>query len=123
VKDGAFAFQGWETKEFFEDKGISKEVLEESYLRIKSISRTAAELKLTMSTTYKHLLKNKIQIFESPQAKKEKLLLVCTPEVLKESYKNHGTISGVAKEFGIGKQRLQDIFHRQELSNTNILLI
>jgi hypothetical protein len=102
-KEAAFAFQGWETKEFFEDKGISKEVLEESYLRTKSISRTAAELKLTMGTTYNYLLKNKIQIFESPQAKKEKFLLVCTPEALKESYKNHGTISGVAKEFGIGK--------------------
>lgn len=102
-KEAAFAFQGWNTKEFFEDKGISKEILEESYLRTKSISRTAAELKLTMGTTYKYLLKNKIQIFESPQAKKEKFLLVCTPEALKESYKNHGTISGVAKEFGIGK--------------------
>ena len=102
-KEAAFAFQGWETKEFFEDKGISKEVLEESYLRTKSISKTAAELKLTMGTTYNYLLKNKIQIFESPQAKKEKILSVCTPEALKESYKNHGTISGVAKEFGIGK--------------------
>ena len=102
-KEAAFAFQGWDTKEFFEDKGISKEVLEESYLRTKSISKTAAELKLTMSTTYNYLLKNKIQIFESPQAKKEKFLLTCTPEALKESYKNHGTISGVAREFGIGK--------------------
>ena len=102
-KEAAFAFQGWETKEFFEDKGISKEVLEESYLRTKSISKTAAELKLTMGTTYNYLLKNKIQIFESPQAKKEKFLATYTPEALKESYKTHGTISGVAREFGIGK--------------------
>jgi hypothetical protein len=56
-----------------------------------------------MGTTYNYLLKNKIQIFESPQAKKEKFLLVCTPEALKESYRNHKTISGVAREFGIGK--------------------
>jgi hypothetical protein len=102
-KEAAFAFQDWDTKEFFEDKGISKEVLEESYLRTKSISKTAAELKLTMGTTYNYLLKNKIQIFESPQAKKEKLSSTCTPEALKESYRNHNTISGVAKEFGIGK--------------------
>ena len=102
-KEAAFAFQGWDTKEFFEDKGIWKEVLEESYLRTKSISKTAAELKLTIGTTYNYLLKNKIQIFESPQAKKEKFLSTCTPEALKESYKNHGTISGVAREFGIGK--------------------
>lgn len=102
-KEAAFAFQDWDTKELFEDKGISKEVLEESYLRTKSISKTAAELKLTMGTTYNYLLKNKIQIFESPQAKKEKLSSTCTPETLKESYRTHNTISGVAKEFGIGK--------------------
>lgn len=101
-KEAAFSFQGWDTKEFFEDKGISKEILEESYLRTKSISKTAAELNLTMGTTYNYLLKNKIQIFESPQAKKEKFLASCTPDALKESYKNHGTISGVAREFGIG---------------------
>ena len=100
--DAAFAFQDWDTKEFFEDKGISKEVLQESYLRTKSIIKTAKELNLTMSTTYNHLVKNNIEIFESPQAKREKLLLTCTPEALKESYKNHGTISGVAKQFGIG---------------------
>lgn len=72
-------------------------------MRTKSISKTAAELKLTMGTTYNYLLKNKIQIFESPQAKKEKLSSTCTPEALKDSYNNHKTISGVAREFGIGK--------------------
>jgi hypothetical protein len=101
--EAAFAFQEWDTKEFFEDKGISKEALQESYFRTKSISKTAEELKLTMGTTYNHLLKNNIEIFESPQAKREKFLSACTPEALKESYKNHGTISGVAKQFGIGK--------------------
>ena len=107
-KEAAFAFQDWDTKEFFEDKGVSKEVLEESYLRTKSISKTAKELKLTMGTTYNHLLKNNIEIFESPQAKREKFLSSCTPEALKESYKNHGTISGVAKQFGQRRLRLDD---------------
>jgi hypothetical protein len=102
-REAAFAFQDWETKEFFEDKGISKEALEESYLRTKSISKTAKELKSKQSTIYKYLLKNNIQIFESPQAKREKFLSTCTPEALKNSYQKHGTISGVAKEFGIGK--------------------
>lgn len=96
-------------RSFFEDKGISKEVLEESYLRTESISKTVAELKLTMGTTYNYLLKNKIQRFESPQAKKEKLSPTCTPEALKDSYNNHKTISGVASKFGIRKQRQQDI--------------
>ena len=102
-KEAAFAFEECETKEFFEDKGISKETLEESYFRTKSILKTAKELKSKQSTIYKYLLKNNIQIFESPQAKREKFLSACTPEALKESYKNHGTISGVAKQFGIGK--------------------
>lgn len=102
-REAAFAFESWETKEFFEDKGISKETLEESYLRTKSISKTAKELDLTQTTLYNHLLKNNIKIFESPQAKREKFLMSCTPEALKKSYQNHGTISGVAKEFGIGK--------------------
>jgi hypothetical protein len=102
-KEAAFAFEEWETKEFFEDKGISKEVLSEAYLRTKSISKTAKELNLTMGTVYNHLLKNNIEIFESPQAKREKFLSACTPEALKNSYQNHGTISGVAKQFGIGK--------------------
>jgi len=102
-REAAFAFQAWDTKEFFEDKGISKEALEESYFRTKSISKTAKELNLTMGTVYNHLLKNNIEIFESPQAKREKFLSACTPEALKESYKNHGTISGVAKQFSIGK--------------------
>ena len=102
-REAAFAFQEWDMKEFFEDKGISKEALEESYLRTKSISKTAEELKSKQSTIYKYLLKNNIQIFESPQAKREKFSSLCTPEALKESYKNHGTISGVAKQFGIGK--------------------
>lgn len=102
-KEAAFAFQEWDTKEFFEDKRISKEALQESYLRTKSISKTAEELKSKQSTIYKYLLKNNIEIFESPQAKREKFLAACTPEALKESYKNHGTISGVAKQFGIGK--------------------
>lgn len=102
-REAAFAFQEWDMKEFFEDKGISKEALQESYLRTKSISKTAKELSLTIGTVYNHLLKNNIQIFESPQAKKERFLSACTPEALKESYKNHGTISGVAKQFGIGK--------------------
>lgn len=102
-KEAAFAFQDWDTKEFFEDKGISKEALEESYLRTKSISKTAKELNLKQGTVYNHLLKNNIEIFESPQAKREKFLSTCTPEALKNSYQKHGTISGVAKEFGIGK--------------------
>lgn len=102
-KEAAFAFQEWDTKEFFEDKGISREALEESYFRTKSISKTAEELKSKQSTIYKYLLKNNIKIFESPQAKKEKFSLTCTPEALKDSYKNHKTISGVAKQFGIGK--------------------
>jgi DNA-binding CsgD family transcriptional regulator len=102
-REAAFAFEEWDTKEFFEDKGISKDALEESYIRTKSISKTAKELNLTMGTVYNHLLKNNIEIFESPQAKREKFLSACTPEALKESYKNHGTISGVAKQFGIGK--------------------
>jgi len=102
-KEAAFAFQEWDTKEFFEDKGISKEALQESYLRTRSISKTAEELRSKQSTIYKYLLKNNIEIFESPQAKREKFLAACTPEALKESYKNHGTISGVAKQFGIGK--------------------
>lgn len=102
-REAAFAFEGWDTKEFFEDKGVSKEALEESYLRTKSLSKTAAELKLTMGTTYNHLLKNNIEIFESPQAKRERFLLKCTPEALTESYKTHRTISGVAKQFEIGE--------------------
>ena len=102
-KESAFAFEDWEMKEFFEDKGISKEKLEESYLRSKSISKTATELGLKPGTVYNHLLKNGIQIFESPQTKRERFLENCTPENLRRSYKEHGTISGVAKEFGIGK--------------------
>ena len=102
-REAAFASEGWDTKEFFEDKGVSKEALEESYLRTKSLSKTAAELKLTMGTTYNHLLKMNIEIFESPQAKRERFLLKCTPEALTESYKNHRTISGVAKQFEIGE--------------------
>jgi hypothetical protein len=102
-REVAFSFQDWDTKEFFEDKGISKDVLEESYMRTKSLSKTAAELKLTMGTTYNHLLKMNIEIFESPQAKRERFLLKCTLEALTESYKTHRTISGVAKQFGIGK--------------------
>jgi DNA-binding CsgD family transcriptional regulator len=102
-REAAFAFEDWETKEFFEDKGISKEALEESYLRTKSISKTAKELNLTQGTVYNHLLKNNIKIFDSPQAKREKFLTICTPEALKKSYQNHKTISGVAKEFDIGK--------------------
>jgi DNA invertase Pin-like site-specific DNA recombinase len=102
-RESAFALRDWDTKEFFEDKGISKEALEESYLRTKSILKTAKELNLKQGTVYNHLLKNNIEIFESPQAKKERLSTSCTPEALKNSYQKHGTISGVAKEFGIGK--------------------
>ncbi len=78
-KEAAFAFEEWETKEFFEDKGISKEALSEAYLRTKSISKTAKELSLTMGTVYNHLLKNNIEIFESPQAKREKFLSCFSP--------------------------------------------
>lgn len=102
-KDAAFAFKDWETKEFFEDKGISKELLQESYFRTKSLQKTAKELNLSISTTYNHLLKNKIEIFESPQAKKKNFMKIHSKEILIESYKRHGTITGVAKEFGIGK--------------------
>jgi len=102
-KDAAFAFKDWETKEFFEDKGISKELLQESYFRTKSLQKTAKELNLSISTTYNHILKNKIEIFESPQAKKKNFMKIHSKEILMESYKRHGTITGVAKEFGIGK--------------------
>ena len=102
-KKAAFAFENWDTKEYFEDKNISKEKLEEIYVKTKSICKTSAHLEVSRSTVYKYLLKYEIQIFESPQLKKKKMMDKITPELFKLSYENHGTIAGVAKEFGIGK--------------------
>jgi len=102
-KEAAFAFEGWDTKEFFEDKNISKEKLQEIYFREKSTQKTGKEIGVSSATILKYLAKYEIEIFESPQAKRERFMKACTPEALKASYEKHGTISGVAREFEISK--------------------
>ncbi len=102
-KEAAFAFEDYETKVFVNDLGITKEKLEESYFRTKSINTTGKEFKTSGTSIYYKLLEFDIPIFESSQAKKKRLSEFCTLEELTTSYVRHGTITGVAKEFGIGK--------------------
>jgi hypothetical protein len=100
-KNSAFAFEEWDTKEFFADKGITKEMLEKVYFQTKSISKTSSELGISRGTIYNHLLKNNIKISRSALDKREELLSLCTPDALRESYKVHGKISKVAKQFNV----------------------
>jgi DNA-binding CsgD family transcriptional regulator len=102
-KNSAFAFEEWDTKEFFTDKGITKEMLEKVYFQTKSISKTSSELGISRGTIYNHLLKNNIKISRSALDKREELLSLCTPDALRESYKVHGKISKVAKQFNISQ--------------------
>lgn len=104
-KEAAFAFKDYDTKQYVEDLGITKEQLEESYFRTKSIFKTSEEFKISSTSILNKLHEFNIPMFKSNKEKRKEFFIEYDYDDLKKSYYKHGTITGVAKEFAISKTR------------------